>query len=59
MAEKLKFEIYAKNCGYVTNSKKFLKRTAPVNSEGSVSTFKEIVLISGNLGVDKDACRKW
>ena len=31
MAEKFKFEIYAKNCGYVTNSKKFLKRTAPVN----------------------------
>ena len=25
----------------------------------SVSTFKEIVLISGNLGVDKDAFRKW
>ena len=35
VAEKLKFEIYAKNCGYVTNSKKFLKRTAPVNSEGN------------------------
>ena len=25
----------------------------------SVSTFKEIVLISGNLGVDKDVFRKW
>ena len=41
MAEKFKFEIYAKNCGYVTNSKKFLKRTAPVNSGNVVRSWEK------------------